>query len=35
LTAQTKELAELTQKIAAETAEPIKTGASKLFKPAA
>ena len=34
-TAQTKELAELTQKIAAETAEPIKTGASKLFKPAA
>jgi phasin len=35
LTAQTKELAELTQKIAAETAEPIKTSASKLFKPAA
>jgi phasin len=35
LTAQTKELAELTQKIATETAEPIKTGASKLFKPAA
>jgi phasin len=35
LTAQTKELAELTQKIAAETAEPIKTGASKLLKPAA
>jgi phasin len=35
LTAQTKELAELTQKIAAETAEPIKAGASKLFKPAA
>jgi phasin len=34
-TAQTKELAELTQKIATETAEPIKTGASKLFKPAA
>ena len=34
-TAQTKELAELTQKIAAETAEPIKTSASKLFKPAA
>ncbi len=34
-TAQTKELAELTQKIAAETAEPIKTGASKLFKTAA
>ena len=35
LTAQTKELAELTQKIAAETAEPIKASASKLFKPAA
>ena len=35
LTAQTKELAELTQKIAAETAEPIKAGASKLLKPAA
>jgi phasin len=34
-TAQTKELAELSQKIAAETAEPIKTGAAKLFKPAA
>jgi phasin len=34
-TAQTKELAELTQKIATETAEPIKTSASKLFKPAA
>jgi phasin len=34
-TAQTKELAELTQKIAAETAEPIKNSASKLFKPAA
>jgi phasin len=34
-TAQTKELAELTQKIATETAEPIKAGASKLFKPAA
>ena len=34
-TAQTKELAELSQKIAAETAEPIKAGASKLFKPAA
>jgi phasin len=34
-TAQTKELAELAQKIAAETAEPIKTSASKLFKPAA
>jgi phasin len=35
LTGQTKELAELTQKIVTETAEPIKTGASKLFKPAA
>jgi len=34
-TAQTKELAELSQKIATETAEPIKAGASKLFKPAA
>jgi phasin len=35
LTAQTKELTELSQKIATETAEPIKAGASKLFKPAA
>ena len=35
LTSQTKELAELGQKIASETAEPIKTGAAKLFKPAA
>jgi Phasin protein. len=35
LAAQAKELAELAQKIATETAEPIKTGASKLFKPAA
>src|ERR1700704_168638 len=34
-TAQAKELAELTQKVATEAAEPIKTGASKLFKPAA
>ena len=34
-TGQTKELAELTQKIASETAEPIKTGATKLFQPAA
>jgi phasin len=34
-TAQAKELAELTQKIATETAEPIKANASKLFKPAA
>ncbi|MES2031866.1 MAG: phasin [Pseudomonadota bacterium] len=32
---QTKQLAELGQKIASETAEPIKTGASKLFQPAA
>jgi len=30
-----KELAELSQKVAAETAEPIKASASKLFKPAA
>ena len=30
-----KELAELTQKIATETVEPIKANASKLFKPAA
>jgi phasin len=35
LTAQTKELAELGQKVATETAEPIKANASKLFKPAA
>ena len=35
LTSQTKELTELTQKVAAETVEPIKAGASKLFKPAA
>ena len=34
-TAYSKELAELSQKVAAETVEPIKTGASKLFKPAA
>ena len=34
-TAQTKQLAELSQKVAAETVEPIKTSASKLFKPAA
>ena len=34
-TAQTKQLAELSQKVAAETAEPIKASASKLFKPAA
>ena len=35
LTAQAKELAELDQKVAAETAEPIKACASKLFQPAA
>jgi phasin len=35
LTAQAKELAELTKKIASETAEPIKASASKLFTPAA
>jgi hypothetical protein len=35
LTAHSKELAELTQKVATETAEPIKANASKLFKPAA
>lgn len=34
-TAQTKQLAELSQKVAADTAEPIKASASKLFKPAA
>jgi phasin len=34
-TANTKELAELSKKVAAETAEPIKTSASKLFQPAA
>jgi phasin len=34
-TAQSKELAELGQKVAAETVEPIKTNASKLFRPAA
>ncbi len=33
--AQGKELAELGQKVAAETVEPIKTNASKLFRPAA
>jgi hypothetical protein len=32
---QAKELAELTQKVAADTVEPIKTNASKLFRPAA
>ena len=34
-TANAKELAELGQKVAAETVEPIKASASKLFKPAA
>ncbi len=34
-TAFSKELAELSQRIATETVEPIKTNASKLFKPAA
>jgi phasin len=35
LTASAKELAELSQKVATETVEPIKANASKLFKPAA
>lgn len=35
VTAQTKELVELTRKVAAETAEPIKTNASKMFTTAA
>lgn len=35
LSANARELAELSQKVAAETAEPIKASASKLFKPAA
>jgi phasin len=34
-TAHAKELAELSQKVATETVEPIKANASKLFKPAA
>lgn len=34
-TAQAKELAELSQKCAAETVEPIKASASKYYKPAA
>jgi phasin len=34
-TAQTKELTELTRKVTSDTVEPIKTSASKLFKPAA
>ena len=35
LTAQAKELAELSQKVATETVEPIKASASKFYKPAA
>jgi phasin len=35
LAAHSKELAELAQKVATESAEPIKANASKLFKPAA
>src|SRR5215472_11632224 len=35
LTAQAKELTELAQKVAAETAEPIKANAAKYYKPAA
>ena len=35
LSAQAKELAELGQKVATETVEPIKANASKIFKPAA
>lgn len=35
LTAQTKELSELVQKVAVEAAEPIKANTAKLFKPAA
>jgi phasin len=34
-TAYSKELTELSQRVATETVEPIKTNASKLFKPAA
>ena len=34
-TAQAKELAEIVQKMAAETSEPIKASASKFYKPAA
>jgi phasin len=34
-TAHAKELAELSQKVATDTVEPIKASASKLFKPAA
>ena len=35
LSAQAKELAELGQKVATETVEPIKNNASKYYKPAA
>ncbi|MBI5262593.1 MAG: phasin [Bradyrhizobium sp.] len=35
LSAQAKELAELTQRVATETAQPIKDSASKFYKPAA
>jgi phasin len=35
LTSQAKELGELSQKVAAETVEPIKASASKYYKPAA
>ncbi len=35
ITAQTKELAEFGQKVAAQTMEPIKASAEKIFKPAA
>jgi len=35
LAAQAKELAELGQKVASETVEPIKTNAAKFYKPAA
>jgi phasin len=35
VSSQAKELAQLGQKVATETAEPIKANASKLFKPAA
>ncbi|MDE2604009.1 MAG: phasin [Bradyrhizobium sp.] len=34
-TAHTRELTELTQKVATDSAEPIKTNASKIFRPAA
>jgi phasin len=35
LTGQTQQIADLSQKIAAETVEPIQSGAAKLFQPAA